>query len=101
MDTFETVGRRNDGRLVETVKIEARIVFARAPGIEDRLRRGVDRGRQRDDGPRIQGAIRPSVEPLADAGREGIVDGRVAERAGNANARQHILAIDVFYRTLQ
>ena len=55
-----------------------------------RLRRGVERRRQRDDRAGVQVAVGPAVEPLADAGRERVVDGRVAERAGDADMGEHV-----------
>ena len=45
-------------------------------------------GRQRDDRADVEIAVRPAVQPLADAGRERIVDRRVAERALDADRLQ-------------
>ena len=38
--------------------------------------------------PDVEVAVGPAVEPMADAGRERVVDGRVAERALDADRRQ-------------
>ena len=43
-------------------------------------------GRERDDRADVQVAIGPAVEPLADAGRERVVDGRMAQRAGRVRS---------------
>ena len=65
-----------------------RIVFARTPRVEFRLGGGVERGRQGDDRADIQIGVCPPIQPPADAARERVIDGRVAERAGDANACQ-------------
>ena len=69
--------------------VMSRVVFARSPIRELQLRRGIQLigGRQAEDEAGVQVEIRPSVEPAADAGREGVVDGRMAQRAGDAQAR--------------
>ena len=96
-DAFQAIDRRDDDwqrRAVQrkdigaVERMMARIVFARTPGVEFRLGRGVERGRQGDDRADIQIDVRPPVQPPADAARERVVDGRVAERAGDADARQ-------------
>ena len=94
VDAGQAVGGRDHGRLVQAVDVEPRVVLAPAPGVERRLGRRVERRRQRDDRADVEIAIRPAVEPLADAGRERVVHGRVAERAGDADARQRVDAVD-------
>ncbi len=71
-----------------------RIVFARTPGVEFRLGGGVERGRQGDDRADIQIGVCPPIQPPADAARERVIDGRVAERAGDANACQLPRTVD-------
>ena len=62
--------RFHDLWAINAVLVEARIVFAFTPGVIDRLRSCAQRGRQRNDGPWIEIAIGPAIQPLADAGRE-------------------------------
>src|SRR5204863_7327633 len=85
VDPREAVRGRDDGRLVQAVDVVARVVLARSPCAELRFRRRVERRRQREDRAGVEVAVRPAVEALADAGRERVVDGRVAERAGDAD----------------
>jgi len=49
--------------------------------LEHGFRRGVEDGRQRDDDTDVQVAVRPAVEPPADARCHRVVHGRVAKRA--------------------
>ena len=72
----------------------ARIVFARTPRVEFRLGRGIERGRQRHDRADIQIGVCPSIQPPADAARERVVDRRVAERAGDADAGELPRTVD-------
>src|SRR4051812_23882055 len=92
MDAREAVCRGNLHRSILAVEVVARIVLALAPAVIDGFLLGAQRGRERDDGARVQVAVRPAVEALADAGREGVVHGRVAERARRAEMRQDVLA---------
>src|SRR5215203_3067708 len=62
--------------------LERRLVDAEVVG--DRL----EVGRQRDDQTDVQILVWPAVEPLADTGREGVVDGRMAEGAGDPDRAQ-------------
>jgi hypothetical protein len=77
-DARKAIRGRDDLRTVEAVEIEAWVVLALAPRVVDGLLRRRERGRKSDDGAGVQVAVRPSVEALADAGRERIVDGRMA-----------------------
>ena len=97
----QAVRGRDHLRAVHAVQVEARVVLALAPGVVDRLRLRRQRGRQRDDRARVEVAVGPAVEPLADAGRERVVDRRVAQRAGDADARQRVRAVDGLDRALQ
>ena len=47
---------------------------------------GGSAGRERDDRADVEVVVRPAVEPRADAGSEGVVDRRMTERAGDADA---------------
>ena len=55
-------------------RMMAGIVFPRAPGVELGLGRLVERRRQRDDRSHVQIGVGPSIQPPADALREGVVD---------------------------
>src|SRR3989442_4607593 len=78
--------QRNEVRAVE--RMVAGIVFARAPRAELGLESIRQRWRQSHDRPHVQVEIRPYVQPLSDTRRERVVDGRVAERARDADAGQ-------------
>ena len=93
VDASQAIGRRDDDRLAEAVEVVTRIELARALGIEDHLHRGIDGGGQRDDRTGIEVTVGPAIEAFADAGRERVVYGRVAQRAGDAHARQLIDAV--------
>ena len=72
--------RRDDLRAVLVVEVVARVIFSRAPGVEDvsgRLVRGECR-RQGDDRADVEIAIGPAVQALAHAVHKRIVDGRMA-----------------------
>src|SRR6516164_10906880 len=51
----------------------------------EKVSHGLQRRRKRDDGTHIQITVGPTVQAVADAGSEGIVDRRVVERAVSAN----------------
>ena len=89
--------RRNDdrqGRAIErndVVPIEvmvARIVHPRTPRVELGLGGRVERRREGHDRADVQVDIGPSVEALADSRHERIVDGGVAQRTCDADARE-------------
>jgi hypothetical protein len=79
------------------VLVKPRVVAAGAPALEGGLRgvvvdaelRGHRRqpGRQRQDRAGVEVAVRPPIEAIADTRQDRVVDGRVAERAGDADAR--------------
>ena len=50
--------------------------------------------RERDDPPGVESRVGPAVEPVADARQEGIVHGRVAQGAGDADPDQGVAAAD-------
>ena len=52
------------------------------------FRQVVERWRQRDDRADVEVGVRPAVEPRANALDQGIVDGGVAQRAGDADTGQ-------------
>ena len=58
---------------------------ARPPRVVNRLLRIVEHRRQRDDRARVEPAVRPPVEPAADAGRHGIIGTGVAQGARDAD----------------
>ena len=70
------------------------IVFARAPGVELGLGGRIQRRRERDDRADVQVDVGPAVQPLADPWRERVVDRRVAERAGDADAGELTRVVD-------
>jgi hypothetical protein len=47
-------------------------------------------GRERDDRPDVQVAVRPAVAPASDPGSEGVVHGGMAEAALNADGRERL-----------
>src|SRR6185437_10038544 len=78
VDALQAVGRRDDLRAILAILVEAGIVLARTPRVVDGLARRRQRGRQCNDGPWIEIAIGPPVEPLADPRPKRIVDRRMA-----------------------
>ena len=54
----------------------------------EQIDEGLQVGRERDDRADVQVAVRPAVEACADARGERVVDGRVAERALDADGRR-------------
>src|SRR5712692_8392558 len=77
------------------VLVELGVEAARAPAIEHLLHRcdihsekigeGLEVRGERDDDTDIQVAVGPAVQSFPDAGRERIIDGRMAEGALNAH----------------
>src|SRR5678815_5874282 len=90
VDTVQPVRRRDDLWAILAILVEARVVLSRAPRIEDRLGRGVERRRQGNDGAHVEIAIGPAIQALADAGCKRVVHGGVAQGTGKADSRQRI-----------
>src|SRR6187397_1157638 len=67
-----------------------RVVLPGAPLQEFRLEAGAEHWRERGDGADIQIQVRPTVESPTDAGTERVVNGRMTERAGRADALHSI-----------
>ena len=100
--------QRGGGLAVGTERLaiegELGVELARPPACEHLANRRlvdaqqVDVGLQgrgeRHDGADVQIAVGPAVEPTADAGREGVVDVRMAERALDADGRDPALRIE-------
>src|SRR5919197_2308435 len=87
--------RWDDDRIVDAVAVELRIVLPRSPRIEDGLRGGGQRRRQRDDGADVEIMIRQAVYAPADAGRHRVIDRRVTQRARDAYALDMAVVRDV------
>ena len=100
VDALQAIGGRDDLWAVLAVQVEAGIVFARTPGLIDRLLSGAQRWRQGNNGAGIELATGPAIKPLADARRECVVNGRMAKGAGHAGPCQGVFAIDSFHGVL-
>jgi hypothetical protein len=111
VDTGEPEGRWDQhGRRLAVrteslpVEEELRVELARPPRREDLVqRRVVDAeqvrkrrlvGGQRDDRAYVEVAVRPAVESAPNSGSEGVVDGRMADGAGNADRAQRSLVVE-------
>src|ERR671910_2423547 len=79
----EAVGGRNHRRVILSVEVEARVIFAWTPGAVDGLLLRGDRRREGNDRAWVELAVRPTVEPLADPGLDRVVHRGVTESAGN------------------
>ena len=73
----------------------ARIVLAGTPQPELGLGGVVKEGRERGDLADVEGGVRPAVQAMADAGRQRVVHGGVAERAGDAETRHLAEVVDL------
>ena len=73
----------------------ARIVLAGTPQPELGLGGVVEEGRERGDLADVEGGVRPAVQAMADAGRQRVVHGGVAERAGDAETRHLAEVVDL------
>src|SRR6185437_14557064 len=93
VDAVQPIGRRDDLRSVLAIEVVARVVRAFPPRVVDGLLAGVERRRERYDGAHVEIAIRPAIESLADAGRKRVVDGRMTQRARDADAHERVLAV--------
>src|SRR5215469_5893409 len=99
VDASQPVRRWNHLWPVDAVDVESRVIEALAPGLVGCLRGGWHRWGKRNDRPHLEIAVRISIESFPDAGGEGVIDGRVAERAGDAKARERVLTADLYHRT--
>ena len=83
------------GPLGLAIHVEFRVVAAGPPAIQhgldgrhvhaEQVAERLEVRRRRDDGADVQIAVSPAIEALADAGREGIVDRGMTQRALDAD----------------
>ena len=106
-DPLQAIDRRDDNRQRGTVqrqevraveRMVAGIIFTRAPRVELGLGGRIQRRREGHDRPHVQVGVGPSVQPFANPWRKRVVDRRMAECAGDADAGEltHVvhLALD-------